>query len=265
MGFYSGQMSKLKIISWNVNGIRSCIKKGLYEWLEKTSPDVVCLQETKAKPEQLKEPLREPKGYHAYWHSAQRPGYSGVLCLCKQKPQKVTFGIGEDRFDIEGRVIQLDYDGFKIVNQYVPNGGRELKRVDFKLDYYQTLMQQITTWHHKKIDLVLTGDWNTCHQEIDLARPEANVKNTGFLPEERAWLDRLMACGLHDSFREENPNLEGAYSWWSNRSGAREKNIGWRLDYFLVSNRARKRVLGNSIHPDVLGSDHCPVELIWEV
>lgn len=257
-------MAEMKIVSWNVNGVRACIKKGLYDWLESYSPDVLCIQETKAKPEQLKEPLRTPPGYHSFWHSAERPGYSGTLCFTKEKPKNVTLGIGDPKFDIEGRAIQIDFDGFKIVNQYVPNGGRDLKRVDYKLDYYQTLSDRIEEWHKEGLDLILTGDWNTCHQEIDLARPKANVKNTGFLPKEREWIDKLISQDLHDSFRDENPDLEGAYSWWSNRSGAREKNIGWRLDYFLVSNKAKSRVLGNTIHPDVLGSDHCPVELKWK-
>lgn len=259
------KMSELKIITWNVNGIRACIKKGLYEWLEKESPDILCLQETKAKPEQLKEPLREPKGYKAYWHSAERPGYSGVLCLCKEEPDKVIYGIGDPEVDCEGRVIQLDYGNLKVLNQYVPNGGRDLKRVPFKLDYYQTLADCIKKWHKKKLNLALTGDWNTCHREIDLARPKANVKNTGFLPEEREWIDKLLKLDLHDSFRKEFPDLEGAYSWWSNRAGARDNNVGWRLDYFLVSNHAQSKVLGNKIHADVLGSDHCPVELKWKI
>ena len=258
-------MANIKILTWNVNGIRACIKKGLYDWLKEASPDILCLQETKAKPEQLKEPLREPEGYHAYWHSAERPGYSGVLCFCKEKPKKVTYGIGDEEVDCEGRVIQLDYGDFKVVNQYIPNGGKDLKRVPFKLNYYQTLANNIKKWHKKKIDLILTGDWNTCHREIDLARPKANVKNTGLLPEERVWIDKLLELDLHDSFRREFPELEGAYSWWSNRARAREKNVGWRLDYYLISNAARERVKSNHIHADVLGSDHCPVEIKWKI
>jgi exodeoxyribonuclease-3 len=253
-----------RIFTWNVNGIRACHKKGMMDWLQKESPDILCIQETKARKEQVPPDAQAPEGYHAYWHSAQRPGYSGVLCYSKKKPKEVILGIGDEQFDVEGRCIQLIYNNFALINSYVPNGSRDLHRVPYKLDYYDALLKRSHTLQKQGLSVIMTGDWNTCHQEIDLARPKANKKSTGFLAEEREWIDKFIDAGHVDTFREEFPELEGAYSWWSNRAGAREKNVGWRLDYYLVDQKSSKRCLGNKIHPDVLGSDHCPVELIWK-
>ncbi len=233
-------------------------------WLDNSQPDILCLQETKAFREQVPECSRRPDGYHDAWHSAKRPGYSGVACFTKEKPLDIIHGIGDERFDTEGRCLQLIFDNFVLINSYVPNGGRDLARVPYKLDFYQQLFSRSKEIQNDGKDIIMCGDWNTCHQEIDLARPKANTKNTGFRPEERAWIDNFLKEGHIDSFREEHPNLEAAYSWWSNRAGARERNVGWRLDYFLVNSSAKHRCLSNRIQHDVLGSDHCPVDLVWE-
>lgn len=253
-----------RIFTWNVNGYRACAKKGFLDWLYKESPDIVCLQETKANPDQVDQELHTPKGYHSYWHSAERKGYSGTLCLSKKEPKQVKLGLGKKEFDCEGRCIEMDFGDFILFNCYVPNGGRDLSRVEYKLKFYDTWLKKIKKYHREGKTVILTGDWNTCHREIDLARPKANVKNTGFLPEERDWIDKFLNEDLVDSFREAYPEQKDAYSWWSQRAGAREKNIGWRLDYFLVSRPAFKKVRDTIIHTKILGSDHCPVELQWK-
>jgi exodeoxyribonuclease III len=254
----------MKIISWNVNGYRACAKKGFLDWLKKSKADIICLQEIRSEIDQVDEELKKPLGYHTVWNSAEKKGYSGTLCLSKTEPLKVTKGFGIPEFDREGRCIELEFDDFIIYNNYFPNGGRDLKRVEYKLEYYDHLLKRIKKQHKKNKNVIVTGDWNTCHKEIDLARPKPNVKNTGFLPEERVWIDKYIASDLSDTFRDEFPDKEGAYSWWSNRGGARDNNVGWRLDYFLVSSFAGKRVSKNIIHSDVKMSDHCPVEITWK-
>ena len=253
-----------KIISWNVNGYRACAKKGFLDWLAKSKADIVCLQEVRAEIGQVDEELQNPKGYYSIWFSAEKKGYSGTLCLCKKEPLKVTKGLGKKEFDSEGRCIEIEFDDFVLFNNYFPNGGRDLKRVDYKLAYYAQLLKKVKKHHKNNKNVIITGDWNTCHREIDLARPKANVKNTGFLPEEREWVDKYLKSDLIDTFREEFPDKEGAYTWWSNRGGARDNNVGWRLDYFLVSNHAKSRVKSNIIHSDIKMSDHCPVEINWK-
>lgn len=253
-----------RIISWNVNGIRAAQKKGFLDWLKKESPDIVCIQETKAMPEQVDDELRDPPGYISIWNSAERKGYSGTLCLVKEQPKNITLGLGKKEFDCEGRTIELEYKDFVLFNNYVPNGGRDLERIPYKLRFYDALLKKTKKYHKAGKTVLITGDWNTCHKEIDLARPKANVKNTGFRPEEREWIDKFIKADLRDSFREQHGQLEGAYSWWSNRAGARDNNVGWRLDYFLVSEKAKKKAKDNIIHHKTMGSDHCPVELVWE-
>jgi exodeoxyribonuclease III len=254
----------MKIISWNVNGYRACAKKGFLDWLKKSKADIVCLQEIRCEIDQVDEELQNPLGYTSVWFSAEKKGYSGTLCLFKEQPLNITKGLGKKEFDAEGRCIELTFKDFTLFNNYFPNGGRDLKRVGFKLSYYDYLLKKVKKLHKKKHSVIITGDWNTCHQEIDLARPKANVKNTGFLPQEREWVDKYLNTGLVDTFREEFPGKEGEYTWWSNRGGARENNVGWRLDYFLVSDFAKKRVSSNTIHQDVEMSDHCPVEINWD-
>lgn len=244
-----------------MNGIRACVKKGFLEVIEELDVDLICLQEVRAKEEQLPKELSQLDGYAAHWFPAQRPGYSGVGCLSRGPEPSVIDGIGVEEFDVEGRTQQIVYDKFVVINSYVPNGGRDLSRVDYKLRYHEHLLKLSRRWQKKGKEVVMTGDWNTCHQPIDLARPKANVKNTGFLPEERAWIEKLLKAGHVDSFRVEHPELEGAYSWWSQRGGAREKNVGWRLDYFLVSKGLVSKCHSNRIHPGLMGSDHCPVSV----
>lgn len=254
----------MRILTWNVNGIRACAKKGFLDWLHQDRPDVLCLQETRANEGQIPEGVRRPEGYHAHWFSAKRPGYSGVAILSKEPPDDIIHGLGDDRFDQEGRTQQWVKDDLVLINNYVPNGGRDLSRVEFKLEFYDLLLKVALAWEKQGKAVVITGDWNTCHQSIDLARPKDNQKNTGFLPEERKWIDTFVELGFSDVFREQHPDMEGAYSWWSQRGGAREKNVGWRLDYFLISEAHKNRALDNRILPQVLGSDHCPVQLDWQ-
>jgi exodeoxyribonuclease-3 len=237
----------------------------MLDWLSQHQPDILCLQETKARREQVPEEGQCPDGYVDIWHSAKRPGYSGVACFTKTEPLDVIMGLGEDRFDDEGRCLQLVFDNFVLINNYVPNGGRDLARIPYKLDYYKALLERSQDIQSSGKDVIMTGDWNTCHQDIDLARPKTNRKNTGFRPEERAWIDTFIDAGHTDAFRQHHPDLEGAYSWWSNRAGSRERNVGWRLDYFLINSSAAKRSISSSIQADVLGSDHCPVDLVWSV
>jgi len=253
----------MRIITWNVNGIRACIKKGFEAWLEYTKPDILCLQEVRAFQEQVTPFAKHIKGAQQIWNSATKPGYSGVMTLYQQgELYTYNLNLGKDDFDQEGRLIELDCGDFLLYNIYFPNGGRDLKRVNFKLSFYEKLLKRAKKQIKDGRDVIIAGDFNTCHQEIDLARPKANMKNTGFLPEERAWVQKFMDSGFTDSFRHLYPSRESIYSWWSQRGGAREKNVGWRLDYFLVSSGLLDRIQDTVYHSNTLGSDHCPVELI---
>lgn len=250
----------MRIVTWNVNGIRACHKAGFLDWLAADRPDVLCLQEVRAEPEQIAETVRRPEGYEAVWHPAKRKGYSGVGTWVNSVAT-TTVGIGDPRFDDEGRALFTELDGFTLVNVYVPNGSRDLSRVPFKLDFYQALHDFVSRKHQAGEKVVVCGDWNTAHAEVDLANPKANEKTTGFLPEERAWIDRFLALGLVDVFRDRHRGETGHYTWWSQRFGVRERNIGWRIDYFLVSEGLAPRVHAIAHHPAVKGSDHCPVAL----
>ncbi len=254
----------LRIFTWNVNGYRACLKKGFLDWLESAHPDLLCLQETRVRPEELSEAERQPAGYAALWNSGERKGYSGTAVFYKVAPRKSRLGIGVREFDEEGRLIELEHAGFTIINAYFPNGGRDLTRVPFKLRFYDRLLKHVQDYHREGRTVIVTGDWNTCHRPVDIARPKENEKNTGFLPEERAWIDRFIEAGLADTFREQHPDLANAYTWWSNRAGSRERNVGWRLDYFMATRRELSRCAENHIHAAVKGSDHCPVELVWK-
>lgn len=251
----------LKLYSWNVNGIRAAQKKGFSDWLASESPDILGLQETKAHPEQLDEELLAPVGYKVYWSSAERKGYSGVALYSKIEPLDVQLGLGIEEFDSEGRTIVAEYDDFVFITAYFPNGGRDHSRVPFKMQYKANFLAYCNDLRNKGKSVIFCGDVNTSHQPIDLARPKQNEKNTGFLPEERVWIDKVIEEGYIDTFRNLYPDLEGAYSWWSYRGGAREKNVGWRLDYFFISPDLAERVAAAAIHPDVHGSDHCPVSM----
>lgn len=248
----------MKLLSWNVNGIRACERKGFASWLESQDADIVCIQETKAQPDQLADSLLRPAGYQTFWHSAQKKGYSGVATFTRRKPISVREGLGIAKFDREGRVLITEFRGFVLVNAYFPNSRREGVRLEYKLQFCRAMRRLLDEIRSSGKHVVLCGDYNIAHREIDLARPKDNVKNAGFLPRERSWLDRLVRAEYVDTFRSvcDEP---GQYSWWSYRSNLRERNVGWRLDYFFVSPRLENRLRGATIQSDVMGSDHCPV------
>jgi len=251
-----------RLFSWNVNGIRSCGRKGFLDWLTAAKPDVLGLQETRALPDQLEEGLREPNGYHVYYHAAEKKGYSGVALYSRIEPQSVTLGgLSEPRFDDEGRLIIADYGDFLFYTGYFPNGGNDLSRVPYKLEFSEAVLQHAEAQRRAGRSIVICGDVNTAHEEIDLANPASNKKNTGFLPEEREWVGRLIDHGYVDIFRKTHPDEGSHYTWWSNRKGVRERNVGWRIDYFFISPDLEDRVVEARIHSDVMGSDHCPIEL----
>ncbi len=253
----------LKLYSWNVNGIRATQKKGFLEWLHATQPDILGLQETKAQPDQLEADLLHPTGYQTWWASAQKKGYSGVALYSKTEPLSVQVGLGIAEYDDEGRTLIAEYPDFVFITTYVPHGKHDLSRVPFALAYKEALIAHCAGLRAQGKRIIICGDINISHQEIDIARPKENMKNTGFLPEERAWMDKLFGeYDYIDSFRRKYPDKTGAYSWWTARGGAREKNVGWRLDYFVISSDLWERVDDAAIHPDVLGSDHCPVSLV---
>ena len=252
-------MSKT-IISWNVNGIRAAEKKGLYEWLQTEQPDILCLQETKAQPEQLSEKFFKQEGYIPYFMSAERKGYSGVAVYTKKKPISVT-NLNVEEFDNEGRTIVLEYKGFTLINCYFPNSQSEGKRLDYKTGFNEAVHKLCDSLVKDGKNIVLCGDYNVAHKAIDLTHPKANVKNPGYLPEEREWMDKFIESGYSDTFRMFNTEPEN-YSWWSYRMNAREKNVGWRIDYFCVNNSFKKKIKSADILKDVMGSDHCPVEVI---
>lgn len=251
----------MKIITWNVNGIRAALGKNLKPWMLEQSPDVFCLQEIKATPQQLTDEQREFPGYNIIWNPARRPGYSGVATFSKRQPLEVRLGLDEERFDVEGRVIRTRHDDFLLYNIYFPNGQRGSDRVEYKLDFYARLLEICDALHEAGENVILTGDFNTAHQPIDLARPEENETTSGFLPEERAWVQKYLDHGFVDVYRRLYPKRT-QYTWWTYRMAARPRNIGWRIDYFLVSERLTGRVKDVIVHDGVTGSDHCPVELV---
>ncbi|MEX2162350.1 MAG: exodeoxyribonuclease III [Anaerolineales bacterium] len=252
----------MKIISWNVNGLRSHLKpeKGTWKWIREQKPDAICLQELKAKPEQLTDAQMETfKGYTVAWNPAEKPGYSGVATMVAKKTKEDIIGFGVPRFDKEGRVIQTRFEDFVLLNVYFPSGTTGMVRVKFKMEFYEALLKHIKKLQKAGEQLVITGDFNTAHTEIDLARPKENQRTSGFMPEERAMLARYFEeAGLVDTFRKLNPE-KVQYTWWTQRApAARKNNIGWRIDYFLVSLAQLPRVKGVTIFDKVTGSDHCP-------
>jgi exodeoxyribonuclease-3 len=250
----------VRLVSWNVNGIRAAIRKGFWEWLHADAPDLLCLQETRIHTDQLTREMRNPPGYHSYWATGEKRGYSGVATFSRYEPQAVRAGLGDSRFDVEGRVLITESDGFTLLNAYFPSGQRGHDRVAYKLEFYDALLAHCRDLQAQGHRLIVCGDFNTAHQPIDLARPAQNKKTSGFLPEEREALSRWLENGFVDSFRALHPEEE-AYSWWTYRSEARARNVGWRLDYFLVAEALMPFVQDACILGDVLGSDHCPVEL----
>ena len=249
----------LRLVSWNVNGVRAVHKKGFAEWLKKDAPDVLCLQETKAQLDQLTPQVHAPEGYQTQWHWGERKGYCGVSTFSKETPLCVDRGLGNPLFDGEGRVLITRFEDFTLFNVYFPNGQSRADRLKFKLDFYEDFLKVLERYRARGEDkLIICGDVNTAHTELDLARPKENQKTSGFLPEERGWIDKLLAAGFIDSFREFEKG-GGHYSYWDQISGARARNVGWRIDYFFLSKNLRARLKGAFIQPAVMGSDHCPI------
>jgi len=251
-------MKEIEILCWNINGIRAAEKKGFLDWLQGVSPDILCLQETKAQLGEISQELQQPPGYYTYWDFPERKGYSGVATFTKEKPIKVENGFGIKHFDIEGRVIITQYPEFTLFNIYFPNGKMSEERLKYKMDFYDAFLDFVDPIKARGEKLIICGDFNTAHKEIDLARPKENENVSGFLPMERAWMDTFVAHGFIDTFRHFNKEPEH-YTWWSLRTRARERNIGWRLDYFFVTENLLGSVTEASILSDVIGSDHCPV------
>ena len=245
----------MKLVSWNVAGFRACLKKGFIDFFETEKPDIICLQEVKAEKHQID---FEPTGYYEYLYPAKRKGYSGTLIYSKIKPISVTYGIGEEEYDDEGRNIILEFDNFYLINSYVPNVKRDLSRMESRM-YYEEKFKEYVTNLGKNKPVILCGDFNVAHTEIDIKNAKQNIGNAGFTYEEREKFTNLLNSGFIDTYRHFNPNKTDAYTWWSYIGRAREKNVGWRIDYFLVTNNYIDKVTNTIIYKDVLGSDHCPI------
>ena len=248
----------MKILSWNVNGIRAAQRKGFVDWVACTDADMILIQETKAHPDQLDEKLLQIDDYRAYFSSAEKKGYSGVALYTRTQPNDIRYGFGILKFDNEGRTIIAEYDRFVLMNIYYPNGQMRQERLDYKMDFYDAFLEYADALKRSGKQLVIGGDFNTAHREIDLARPKENENISGFLPIERAWIDKFISHGYVDTFREFHPEPD-QYTWWSVRTRAREKNIGWRIDYFFVNEDFRDHVTDAFIIPGDEGSDHCPL------
>lgn len=247
----------MKLISWNVNGLRACVGKNFMEDFKKLDADIFCLQETKLQDGQIELDL---PGYHQYWNYAEKKGYSGTAIFTKEEPLSVAYGIGIEEHDHEGRVITLEFEDYYLVTVYTPNSQDGLRRLDYRMQWEDDFLAYIKSLDEKK-PVIYCGDLNVAHQEIDLKNPKTNRKNAGFTDEERAKMTTVLSSGFVDTFRYFYPDAEGIYSWWSYRFRAREKNAGWRIDYFIVSERLKDRLENASIHTEIFGSDHCPVEL----
>ncbi len=248
------------ITTWNINGYRAILRKDAFDWVRNVDPDILCLQEIKVQLDQLDDAEASLDGYQSIWNPAERKGYSGVATFYKAEPEQIDNSIGAKEFDVEGRVIRMKYPDFVLFNIYFPNGGQDNKRVPYKLAFYDQLLKLCDDLHKTGENIIITGDFNTAHQEIDLANPKANEKNTGFLPEEREWIDRYIEHGFVDAYRNLYPERE-VYTWWTYRFNSRARDIGWRLDYFMVSEALMENVVDVIVHSEILGSDHCPVSL----
>lgn len=247
----------MKMVSWNVNGLRACVTKGFVDIFNKLDADIFCLQETKLQEGQIDLPL---EGYYQYWNYAEKKGYSGTAIFTKKEPLAVTNGIGIDEHNTEGRVITLEFQDFFFVTCYTPNSQNELKRLDYRMKWEDDFREYLLGLNKKK-PVILCGDLNVAHNEIDLKNPKTNRKNAGFSDKEREKMTKLLNSGFTDSFRYLYPDKEGIYSWWSYRFNARKNNAGWRIDYFITSNSIKDKIIDSKIHTDIMGSDHCPVEL----
>lgn len=253
----------IKIVSWNLNGLRAAAKKGLLDWMKSEDVDILCFQETKARPEQVSKELADPIGYRSYWSVAEKKGYSGTVTYTKIEPKKVLRGMGEPRFDSEGRIVITEYQRFVLFNVYFPNGKRNQERLRYKMDFYDAFLSMADSYKEKGKGVVACGDFNTAHKEIDLARPKENENVSGFLPIEREWIDKFISHGYIDTFRSFNKE-PGQYSWWDYKTRARERNIGWRIDYFFVNKDLLPTLKDAFIQKDVMGSDHCPIGIIMD-
>jgi len=248
----------MRLLSWNVNGLRAIYKKNFLEWFDSEQADIYCIQETKSHLDQLPKKLVERPDYNGYFAQAERKGYSGVALWSKVKPEKVIYELGLPRFDKEGRLIEAEYQNFILFNVYFPNGKASKDRLQYKMDYYETFLKRMADLLREGKKIVICGDVNTAHQEIDLARPKENEKISGFLPIEREWIDRLIELGFIDTFRHFHSE-PGQYSWWDYKTRARERNVGWRIDYFFISNNLKDNLKSAFIQSEVKGSDHCPI------
>lgn len=254
----------MKLISWNVNGIRAATKKGFLDYLNQESPDILCIQESKAHKEQLTSEILKDHGYYTYWHSGIKKGYSGVATFSKKEPLYVQEGLGIEKYDVEGRVLITEHENFLLYNIYFPNGQKDETRLKYKLDFYDDLLPIIDEQVESGNNVIVTGDWNTAHKSIDLARPKDNVKTSGFMPIERDKIDEYIDSGWVDTFRLFHNESE-RYSWWTYRFGARQRNIGWRIDYFFVNMEMTDMCIDADIHSEILGSDHCPISLTLDI
>lgn len=250
-----------KMISWNVNGLRACVTKGFLDYFKEADADVFCIQESKMQEGQLELPL---EGYHQYWNYAEKKGYSGTAIFTKEEPISVRYGIGVEEHDHEGRVIALEFEDYYVVTCYTPNSQRELTRLEYRMQWEDAFLAYLKGLEATGKSVIFCGDLNVAHQEIDLKNPKTNRRNAGFTDEERGKFSALIENGFVDTFRHFYPDLEGAYSWWSYMFNARAKNVGWRIDYFCVSEALKDRLVSAAIHPEVMGSDHCPVEVVIE-
>ena len=259
-----------KILCWNVNGIRAWSKKGCMEWVLAQNPDIFCFQETKAHPDQLDTTLLNIDGYTSFFdHSKVKKGYSGVAIYTKEAPTRVDYDLVVDQktkeVDGEGRFVALYFKDFVLINTYFPNGGGEPHRLEYKLKFYDAFLKYVSKLKDEGKDVIFCGDVNVAHREIDIARPKENQNHVGFLPVERAWVDKVIESGFIDTFRQVNGDIKDRYSWWDVKSGARNRNIGWRIDYFFVGDNLIKKIKDAKIHSDIYGSDHCPIELQIEI
>ena len=251
-------MDALNIVSWNINGIRSAFKKGFLEWLKTEVPDILCLQETKAHPEQIEKQRSQLDNYHTFWNYPETKGYSGVATFTRKEPAFVRKGFAAPQFDSEGRVLITEFPEFILYNVYFPNGKMGPERLQYKLDFYDAFLEHIDLLKNQGRRLIICGDYNTAHKEIDIARPKQNEKLSGFLPIEREWMDKLIDHGYIDTFRHFN-NEPHQYTWWDAKTNSRARNVGWRIDYFFVTENVLPSISSAFIMPDVMGSDHCPI------
>jgi exodeoxyribonuclease III len=249
-----------KIISYNVNGIRAALSKGWTDWVKAIDPDIICLQEIKANPEQIDTTVFSEMGFHHYWHPAEKKGYSGVAVFSKQKPDHVEFGCGIAKYDCEGRVLRADYGDVSVISVYMPSGSSGDERQAFKMEWLDDFYNYIEALKKQRSKLIISGDYNICHKPIDIHNPISNAKSSGFLPEEREWLEKFVNSGFVDSFRHFNPQPH-QYTWWSYRANARSKNLGWRIDYNMVTENMKNKLKRSVILPEAKHSDHCPVLL----